>query len=122
MSFVSEGADDCGHGTHIAGIIAGNANLSTTQASGPKYTKTFSGIAPNANLVSVQVLDAQGQGNVSDVIAGISWITTNRPKYNIKVINISLGHTASESIQKRPALPGGRKGVEAGDCRRLRSR
>jgi serine protease AprX len=50
--------DQYGHGTHVAGIVAGNGNASTGRA----YLKTFSGIAPNANLVNLRVLDAKGVG------------------------------------------------------------
>src|SRR5262249_38672421 len=56
--------DDNGHGTHVVGIVAGN---------GKGSTGLFSGVAPNADLVAVKVLDKQGAGSVSTVIAGIDW-------------------------------------------------
>jgi serine protease AprX len=90
--------DNCGHGTHVAGIIAGNGASST----GPHYFRTFFGIARSANLVSVKVLDDKGQGNVSDVIAGINWAIANASAYNIKVINLSLGHPVGESYTTDP--------------------
>ena len=57
--------DDCGHGTHICGIIGGSGRMS-----GGRY----SGIAPGCDLVMVKVLDRKGNGYSSDVLAGISWI------------------------------------------------
>jgi serine protease AprX len=90
--------DYCGHGTHIGGIIAGNGASST----GSQYTRTFQGIARKANLVSVKVLDTYGQGTVSQVISGIQWCITNKAKYNIRVINLSLGHPVGESYTTDP--------------------
>lgn len=90
--------DDCGHGTHIAGIIAGNGSAST----GKKYTQTFMGIAPEASLVNIRVLDDQGQGTVSNVISGIDWAIKNRFRYNIRVLNISSGHEVGESYKTDP--------------------
>jgi len=74
--------DDHGHGTHVASIAAG-----TGEASGGTYT----GVAPEASLVGVKVLDAQGSGTESDVIAGIQWCIDNKDVYGIDVINLSLG-------------------------------
>lgn len=91
VSFVpgDNGTDDkCGHGTHVAGIIAGNGHSS----SGKNCTKTFDGIADGVYLVNVRVLDAYGQGTVSSVIAGIQWTVQNAAKFKIRIINLSLGH------------------------------
>jgi serine protease AprX len=86
-----------GHGTHIAGIIAG----SPTAASGvtPEYQ---GGIAPGAHLINVKVLNAGGGGYTSDVIAGIQWSIANRAKYGIKVLNLSLGHPQVEPCVTDP--------------------
>jgi serine protease AprX len=78
--------DAFGHGTHIAGIIAGAAS-STNPTSLYK-----SGVAPGAHLVNVRVLSRTGVGYTSDVIAGIQWVVANRTKYSIRVMNLSLGH------------------------------
>ncbi|WP_456444186.1 S8 family serine peptidase [Thermococcus sp.] len=78
--------DDNGHGTHVAGIIA-----STGAASNGKYR----GVAPGAKLVGVKVLNADGSGSVSTIIAGIDWVIQNKDKYNISVINLSLGSSQS---------------------------
>ncbi|MBS1721914.1 MAG: S8 family peptidase [Armatimonadetes bacterium] len=90
--------DTCGHGTHVSGIIAGNGFAST----GTKFTKTFYGIAPKANIVAVKVLDSLGSGTVSNVLAGINWVVTNKAKYNIKVMNLSLGHSIGERYKTDP--------------------
>ncbi len=95
----SDGTDDkLGHGTHVAGIIAGNGVNST----GLQYYRTFLGIAPSASLVNVRVLDSKGSGNVSNVIAGLNWIVQNKVKYNIRVVNVSLGHPVYESVTTDP--------------------
>jgi len=73
-------ADDlCGHGTQVAGIVAGSGSNSY----GPKYSQTYYGIAPQANLINIRVLDSQGSGSVSQVIAGISWAVANKSLYKI---------------------------------------
>ncbi|HEY3332848.1 MAG TPA: S8 family peptidase [Capsulimonadaceae bacterium] len=94
--------DPCGHGTHVAGILAGNGKSSANVGKTTVYTQTFKGIAPEANIISVQVLDAVGGGSVSNVIAGIQWTVANAKKYNIRVINLSLGHPVAESYTTDP--------------------
>jgi serine protease AprX len=99
VSFVPESGDDrCGHGTHVAGIIAGNGAAST----GPAFFQTFTGIAPQSNLVSVKVLDKNGAGSVSATIAGIQWILSNRAQYKVRILNVSLGHPVGESYLTDP--------------------
>lgn len=78
--------DEFGHGTHIAGIIAGSA------ASFSPTTAYKTGIAPGAHLVNIRVLNRTGVGYTSDVIAGIQWVVANRTKHSIRVMNLSLGH------------------------------
>ena len=90
--------DDCGHGTHVAGIIAGNG----ASSSGVLCFNTYYGCAPLANIVSVKVLNAQGAGTVSQVISGIQWVVANKAKYKIGVINLSLGHPVGESYANDP--------------------
>jgi serine protease AprX len=90
--------DQYGHGTHVAGILAGNGAAST----GSGYYRTFKGIAPRANLVNVRVLDGLGNGATSAVIAGIQWVVQNKTTYNIRVINLSLGHAVTESYLTDP--------------------
>lgn len=74
--------DDCGHGTHCAGIVAGDG----TNSGGKNV-----GVAPEANIVGVKVLDACGQGSTSQIIHGIQWAITHKGKYGIDVLSISLG-------------------------------
>ena len=90
--------DPCGHGTHVAGIIGGNGSRSSTLVN----TQTFYGIAPQANLVSVRVLDQNGSTLVSTVITGLQWVVANQKKYKIRVVNLSLGHPVGESYTTDP--------------------
>jgi serine protease AprX len=102
----SSTADGYGHGTHVAGIIAGSANGATPLFNG--------GIAPGAQLVDVRVLDATGAGLTSDVIAGIEWVLANQSRYNIRVINLSLGHPVYESCTTDPLCQEVQKAYNAG--------
>jgi serine protease AprX len=81
------GDDQYGHGTHLAGVIAGDGG-----ASGGKWR----GVAPGAELVSVKVAGADGSTDVSVVIAAIQWVVTHRSEYGIRVLNLSFG---TDSIQ-----------------------
>src|SRR2546429_618093 len=63
----TDSSDQYGHGTHVAGIIAGAGWFST----GSNFTHTFKGIAPNANIINLRVLDQNGAGTDSSVIAAI---------------------------------------------------
>jgi serine protease AprX len=90
--------DTCGHGTHVAGIIAGDGLDST----GTGYYNTYLGIAPKANIINVKVLRGTGAGTVSNVIAGLSWCVTNKLLYNIRIINLSLGHPVGQSYTTDP--------------------
>ncbi|MCU1220899.1 MAG: peptidase and subtilisin kexin sedolisin, partial [Candidatus Angelobacter sp.] len=101
QSFVpgdSRAADAYGHGTHIAGLIAGDGISST----GPLFSQTFKGIAPRANIINLRVLDANGSATDSAVIAAISQAINLKSKYNIRVINLSLGRGVFESYKQDP--------------------
>lgn len=87
--------DDNGHGTHIAGIVGGNGFSSKG-----KYT----GIAPACSLIPVKVLDQQGDGNISDVLAGLQWIIDNQKKYNIRIVNISVGTSSKDNLDENSLL------------------
>jgi serine protease AprX len=99
-SFVpGEGAGDAyGHGTHVAGIVAANGAEST----GTNFTHTFKGVAPAANIINLRVLDANGSGSESQVLAGIDEAIALKDTYNIRVINLSLGHPVFESFKLDP--------------------
>ena len=102
--------DLCGHGTHVAGIIGGNGFSSSNvllswlglPSSWQLFSQTFMGVAPGVSLVNVRVLDKTGQGNVSNMIAGIQWVMQNAKQYNIRVINLSVGHNVGESYKTDP--------------------
>jgi serine protease AprX len=87
--------DDYGHGTHVAGIIAGNGS-----ASNGKYT----GVAPGASIVALKVLDQNGAGKTSDVMAALEWVLSNHVTYKIKVVNLSLGHPIYEPAATDPLV------------------
>ena len=102
-------ADVYGHGTHIAGIIAGQASAAAS------VTKLYTGgIAPGADLINVRVLGADGTGLTSDVIAGIEWTIANKAKYNIRVMNLSLGHPVNEPAATDPLCEAVADAVNAG--------
>jgi serine protease AprX len=112
VSFVSgdPSTDDAyGHGTHVAGIIAGLG------APASRVTPLYrGGIAPGAQLVNVRVLGEDGTGLTSDVIAGIDWVVKNRAKYNIRVVNLSLGHPVAEPSATDPLCEAVARAVNAG--------
>lgn len=86
--------DDNGHGTHVAGDAAGNGHMS-----GGKYR----GPAPDALLVGIKALDKQGQGNPRDILDGLNWAVENKQRYNIRVMNLSLG-SGSASAKEAQAI------------------
>jgi subtilisin family serine protease len=91
----NDGIDAFGHGTHMAGIIAGHepgVRTSDGQAADVSANH-FLGIAPDAKVISVKVATADGSVDVSQVIAGIDWVVQHRndPGMNIRVLNLSFG-------------------------------
>jgi subtilisin family serine protease len=64
----------------------------------------MAGVAPQASLVSVRVLDGTGRGLSSDVLAGLQWILDNRTQYGIRVVNLSLGHPVYEPASVDPLV------------------
>jgi serine protease AprX len=89
--------DPGGHGTHIAGTIAGEGTRSSGQ---------YVGIAPRANLVSIQVLDKNGNGRISSVLRGIEWAIAHKAQYNIRVLNLSFGARSLGSYKTDPLAAG----------------
>src|SRR3989449_1485918 len=99
QDFVGGGTNDYyGHGEHVAGIIAGSGKGSNYST----YLRTFKGIAPNANLINLRVLDQNGQGTDSGVIAAIQVAINLQSKLHIRVMNLSLGRQVFESYQLDP--------------------
>jgi|HubBroStandDraft_6_1064221.scaffolds.fasta_scaffold73361_1 serine protease AprX len=90
--------DDFGHGTHVAGIAAGNGSLSAQTGS----YRTYKGIAPNASILDLRVLDANGSSNDSVVIAAIQQAVQLKSRYNVRVINLSLGRPIYEGCAHDP--------------------
>ncbi|MEV6844634.1 S8 family serine peptidase [Actinoplanes sp. NPDC051411] len=90
--------DTYGHGTHMAGIIAGSDPTTSTGAVG------FQGVAPGAHLISLKVAAADGASDVSQVIAGIDWVVSHRndPGLNIRVLNLSFGTDSSQDEKLDP--------------------
>ncbi len=107
LDFTGEGRTDdpYGHGTHVASAAAGNGNV----ASG-KYI----GIAPNANIINLRVLNSQGVGSVSGLLSALDWLMTNRLTYNVRVVNMSLGMAAISSYKDDPICQASRRLVDAG--------
>jgi serine protease AprX len=85
--------DNYGHGNHVAGIIASN---------GQRSAQAYVGVAPEANIVNVRVLDANGVGTVSGMIQGLEWIYNNQQAYNIRVVNISVNSSEPEPVDESP--------------------
>jgi serine protease AprX len=90
--------DDFGHGTHVAGIIAGNGAVSNV----PGTSHLLRGIAPNAELLDLRVLDQNGNSNDSVVIAAIQTAVQLKTRYNVRAINLSLGRPIYESCTIDP--------------------
>jgi serine protease AprX len=97
--------DDYGHGTHVAGIIAG---------SGYESDGKRKGIAPSAKLLGLKVLDADGGGYVSDVIEAIDYAIAVKATYNVRVINLSVASGVYESYWLDPLTLAAKRAVDAG--------
>ena len=95
----TEPYDDDGHGTHVAGIAAGNG-----YAVGNRYF--LCGTAPMAQIAAIKALDETGSGTTSDILAAMQWIAENKDKYNIKVVNLSLGISADAENPIDPLVIG----------------
>lgn len=74
--------DDNGHGSHVAGIAAGAGTFSHGK---------YKGIAPQANLIGVKVLNNKGNGTIHDIMNGLQWILKNQERLKIRIVNISIG-------------------------------
>jgi serine protease AprX len=88
-----DGYDRYGHGTHIAGVIAGDG-----EASNGRYT----GVAPETGLVPVRVADWNGATDVSVVLAGLEWIAAHRAEHDIRVVNLSYGTDSQQPYLDDP--------------------
>ncbi|HEX8149020.1 MAG TPA: S8 family serine peptidase, partial [Pyrinomonadaceae bacterium] len=120
--FTGEGKADkdfYGHGTHVASSAAG---MSTVPGG------VYEGVARGADLLNLRVLDAEGRGRVSDLLSALNWVLSpadpNKPlslsnpsnatKYNVRVVNLSLGAPAADSYRVDPLCRAVRRLVDAG--------
>lgn len=87
--------DNNGHGTHVCGILCGNGSLSEGY---------YRGIAPNSRLVVGKVLDDNGDGTTEHMLKALDWILKVRLKYNIRILNISVGIGNLQQKEKEQAL------------------
>jgi serine protease AprX len=97
--------DDWGHGTHVAGIVAGN---------GFDTNGTRNAIAPGASIVALKALDAEGHGTISTIIAAIEYAVAHKDALGIRVINLSLGASVVESYKTDPLTRAAKTAVDAG--------
>jgi subtilisin family serine protease len=107
LDFTGEGRTDdpFGHGTHVASIAAG---------SGRPSNGAYAGIAPAAKIVNLRVLNSQGRGTTSGLLAALEWVLQNRVLYKIRVVNLSLGTPAADTYRHDPACDAVRRLVAAG--------
>jgi serine protease AprX len=108
VDFVGNGSsayDDYGHGTHVAGIVAGNG----FDSGGAR-----SGVAPGARLIVLKALDGTGKGHTSDVIAALDYVVTNSNALNIRVVNLSVATGVYESYTTDPLTLAAQRAVAAG--------
>src|SRR6266404_2516574 len=91
--------DKFGHGSHVAGLIGGTGSNS---GSANGYLARYAGTAPNVNIINLRVLDQNGSGTDSQVIAAIQQAIALQSTYNIRVINMSLGRPVFESYTLDP--------------------
>jgi serine protease AprX len=111
LSFESQAAnlrhmDTFGHGTHMAGIIAGRDPnvVAGNEGLAIRDQATFVGVAPDATVVNVKVAATDGAVDVSQVIAGIDWVVAHRndPGLNIRVLNLSFGTASLQDARLDP--------------------
>lgn len=100
-----EAYDDNGHGTHVAGIIAGN---------GYSSKERYVGIAPKANILAIKAMDEDGGGSTSEIIEAIAYAVATKDKYNTKILNLSVGTPATNNCDRDPLCRAVQKAIEAG--------
>jgi len=98
-------ADNYGHGTFVAGVLAGN---------GASSNGVYHGVAPGASLLSVKVAGADGSTNLTKVISGINWVVRTKAYYGTRVLNLSLGTDATQSYLFNPLNQAVEKAWKAG--------
>lgn len=101
-------SDSFGHGSHVVTMVAGDAT------SGPNSDGRYDGVAPGVNIINLRVLNSNGVGLASSVIAAIDWAITNKTTYNIRVLTMSLGTVAKDSYLNDPMCQAARRAFNAG--------
>jgi serine protease AprX len=97
--------DDFGHGTHVAGLIAGSGAMSSY---------SYMGVAPGVRLIGLKVLDKDGRGKTSDVLRALDFAIANRKRFGIDIINLSLGHPVYEPAESDPLVQAIERATRAG--------
>lgn len=97
ISYKSGIYDDNGHGTHVAGILAG---------SGKGCQNRYTGIAPGCSIIAGKVLDQYGNGKKEIILQAFRWILKNYRRYGIRIVNISVGTTCNTAKEHRTLLEG----------------
>lgn len=87
--------DDNGHGTHVAGIVGGNGSASRGR---------YRGVAPGCNFIVLKALDRYGNGNTKEVLEATEWMIQNKERYNIRILNISVGMLPSAKSEEKERL------------------
>ena len=109
--YATSAGDGLGHGTHVAGLIAGSGgNRDDNDPLDGKYA----GVAPDANLVSVKVADEEGNSTVIDVIDGLQFVVDKKDELGIRVVNLSLNSTWAESYKTDPLAAAAEQAWNAG--------
>ncbi|HEY3128002.1 MAG TPA: S8 family peptidase [Acidobacteriota bacterium] len=104
-TLVPSNHDGYGHGTHVAGVVAGSGTMSGG---------AYAGVAPQAQLVDVKVIGDDGSGRTSDLINAIDWAIQNKSTYNIRVANLSLGHVPVDTYLNDPSCQAVERMIQAG--------
>src|ERR1051325_7832250 len=102
---IAANRDYYGHGTHVASMLMGHPGFKSDY---------YGGIAYEAKIISLGVLDGKGAGTSSNVIAAIDWCIANKATYNIRIINMSLGTPAEDSYKNDPLCLAARRAYNAG--------
>ncbi|MGF1647014.1 MAG: S8 family serine peptidase [Kineosporiaceae bacterium] len=92
--------DGYGHGTHMAGIVAGRTGAPVV--GGSVDPEVFAGVAPDATVINVKVGAGDGGVDVSQVVAAVDWVVEHREDLGIRVLNLSYGTTSTQSSRLDP--------------------
>lgn len=87
--------DDCGHGTHINGILAGSGKLSG---------KRYRGIAPGCRLINGKILNQKGEGDSDAMLRALEWILKEKKRYHIRILNLSIAVYQMQDFKKLKLL------------------